>query len=77
MWHKGVNIGSGNDLVTTGNKPLPKPMLTHILPYGITRPQLVNAQETPLLMHWSYIFLALSHQSVYAVLSQNVFGHFY
>ena len=25
-----VNIGSGNDLVPSGNKPLPEPMLTQI-----------------------------------------------
>ena len=25
-----VNIGSGNSLVPSGNKPLPKPMLTQI-----------------------------------------------
>ena len=25
-----VNIGSGNDLVPSGNKPLPEPMLTPI-----------------------------------------------
>ena len=26
-----VNIGSGNDLVPSGNKPLPEPMLTQII----------------------------------------------
>ena len=30
-----VNIGSGNGLVPSGNKPLPEPMLTQI--YGVTR----------------------------------------
>ena len=36
-----VNIGSGNGLVLSGNKPLPKPMLIQIYYaiYGITRPQ--------------------------------------
>ena len=34
--HWSVNIGSGNSLVPSGNKPLQ-------LPYGITRPQWVNA----------------------------------
>ena len=29
-----VNIGAGNGLVPSGNKPLPKPMLTQI--YGVT-----------------------------------------
>ena len=28
--HECVNIGSGNDLVPSGNKPLPEPMLTQI-----------------------------------------------
>ena len=28
LWE--VNIGSGNGLVPSGNKPLPKPMLTQI-----------------------------------------------
>ena len=34
-----VNIGSGNGLVPSGNKPLLEPMLTQI---PVTRPQLVN-----------------------------------
>ena len=39
-----VNIGSGNGLVPSGNKPLPEVMLTQILsPYGVTRPQWVNS----------------------------------
>ena len=37
-----VNIGSGSGLVPSGNKPLPEPMLTQILPYGVTRPQWVK-----------------------------------
>ena len=32
-----VNIGSGNGLVPSGNKPLPEPMLTQT--YVITKPQ--------------------------------------
>ena len=32
-----INIGSGNGLVPSGNKPLPESMLTHT--YGVTRPQ--------------------------------------
>ena len=36
-----VNIGSGNGLVPSGNKPLPEPMLTQI--YVVSRPQWVNA----------------------------------
>ena len=37
------NIGSGNGLVPSGNKPLPESMLTQIsATYGITRPQWVN-----------------------------------
>ena len=35
-----VNIGSGNGLVPSGNKPLPEPMLTQT--YVIIRPQWVN-----------------------------------
>ena len=34
-----INIGPGNGLVPSGNKPLPEPMLTQI--YGVTRPQWV------------------------------------
>ena len=37
-----VNIGSGNGLVPSGNKPLPEQMLTQI--HGVTRPQWVNAR---------------------------------
>ena len=38
-----VNVGSGNGLVPSGNKPLPEPVLTQIYaPYGITRGQWVN-----------------------------------
>ena len=35
-----VNIGSGNGLLPSGNKPLPEPMLTQI--YVVTRPQWVH-----------------------------------
>ena len=43
-----VNICSGNDLVPSGNEPLPEPMLTYIsVAVWITRPQRVN---------WSYNF---------------------
>ena len=42
-----VNIGSGNGLVPSENKPLPEPMLTQI--YGITRPQWVNPWSLPRL----------------------------
>ena len=35
-----VNIGSGNGLVPSGNKPLPEPMLTKI--FVVTRSQWVN-----------------------------------
>ena len=35
-----VNIGTGNGLVLSENKPLPKPMLTQI--YGVSRIQWVN-----------------------------------
>ena len=38
-----VNVGSGNGLVPSGNKPLPEPMLTQTFaPYGVTGPQWVN-----------------------------------
>ena len=38
-----INIGSGNSLVPSGNKPLPEPMLTQIrVANVITRPQWVN-----------------------------------
>ena len=39
-----VNIGSGNGLVPSDNKPLPEPMLTQgsLSPYGVTRPQWVD-----------------------------------
>ena len=38
-----VNIGSGNGLVPSGNKPLSEPMLTQIIvAYDITRPQLFD-----------------------------------
>ena len=42
IWY--VNIGSGNGLVQTGNKPLPEPMLTQIsvTTHSVTRPQWVN-----------------------------------
>ena len=32
-----VKIGSGNGLVSSGNKPVPDPMLTQMTPYGVTR----------------------------------------
>ena len=39
-----VNIGSGNGLVPSGNKPLPEPILTRSMsPYSIARPQWVNS----------------------------------
>ena len=34
-WWK-VNIGSGNGLVSSGNKPLPEPMLTQICHYMVS-----------------------------------------
>ena len=37
-----VNIGSGNGLVPTGNKPLPEAMLRLMSPYGVSRPQWVK-----------------------------------
>ena len=38
-----IDIGQGNGLVLSGNKPLPEPMLTQICAqYGITRPQRVK-----------------------------------
>ena len=39
-----LNIGSGNGLVPTGNKPLPEPMLTQI--YVATRPIWVKGTQT-------------------------------
>ena len=47
-----VNIGSGNRLVPSGNKPLPEPMLTHMismLPCGIMRSQWVSVTDVFLL----------------------------
>ena len=41
-----VNIGSGNGLVPSGNKPLPEPILTQIC---VTRPQWLPALFFPLL----------------------------
>ena len=38
-----VNIGSGNGLVPSGNKPLPEPIPKSLSPYDITRPQWVNS----------------------------------
>ena len=44
--HKGaywwdVNIGSGNDLALSDNKPLPGPFLSRLMtPYGVTMPQM-------------------------------------
>ena len=39
-----VNIGLGNDLVPSGNKPLPESIwLWAMLPYDVTRPQSVKA----------------------------------
>ena len=39
-----VNIGWGNGLVPTGNKPSPEPVLTRsMLPSGVTRPQWFNS----------------------------------
>ena len=43
---RGFNIGSGNGLVPSGNKPLPEPVLT----YGFTRAQWVNVQ----ISTWMY-----------------------
>ena len=37
-----VNISWGYGLVPSGNKPLPKPLPSFMLPYGITRPQWVD-----------------------------------
>ena len=53
-----VNIGSGNGLVLSGNKPLPEPMLTQIyVTIGITRPQWVKIPQSKYCsmiswMHW-------------------------
>ena len=39
-----VSIGSGNGLVSSGNKSLPEPMWTRsMLPYSVTRPKRVNS----------------------------------
>ena len=47
-----VNIGLGNGLVPSDNKPLPEPMLTQMLsPYGVTRPQYVNYFMSSFLLH--------------------------
>ena len=38
-----IAIGSGNGLVLSGNKPLPKPVLTLLyVPYGIIRSQWIK-----------------------------------
>ena len=43
-----VNIGSGNGLVPTGNKPLPDPMLTKIL--DAIRPHKATMSLTKILL---------------------------
>ena len=63
-----VNIGSGNGLVPSGNKPLPEPILSHIScghkAYGITRPQWVKlvitmkiALEAYLIFIWFFFIV--------------------
>ena len=37
-----VNIGSGNNMVPSGNKPFPEPMLSQMSPYSVPIPLWVN-----------------------------------
>ena len=57
-WWK-VNAGSGNGLVSSGNKPLPEPMLTQIYrPYGVFGPQCVNTNTcTSGVLLWDIVAL--------------------
>ena len=52
----------------TGDKPLSEPMMASLLMH-ISMPY-CKKDVTPLLMHWSYVFLALTHHR-YASLSFN------
>ena len=56
-----INIGSGNGMVPSGNKPSPEPMLTQPpSPYGVTRPQCVKStlcEQTHVIYGCCYIKL--------------------
>ena len=69
-----VNIGSGNGLVPSGNKPLPEPVLTqisatiwrHRAPKGLSNYGLMSSkyydQET-VCTHWTY-FIRWTHAGI-------------
>ena len=71
IWYS-INIGSGNGLVPSGNKPLPEPMLTQIfIAICITRPQWVNDQVEVLYLP-SFLFETVSpHTQPFPVLSKT------
>ena len=52
-----VNIGSGNDLLPDGTKPLPEPMLTWLiiskLEWHSSRGKFTR--DTPAINHWNYL----------------------
>ena len=57
-----VNIGLGNDLVPSGIKQFPEPILTKS--YDTMSMDQCKKDVTPLLTHWSYVFLTLTHRYV-------------
>ena len=56
-----VNIGSRNDLVSSGNKPSPEPMLMQVYVniHGITKPQWVNCLHAVLIRRNKNMFANL------------------
>ena len=53
-----VNNGSGNSLVTSGNRPLPEPMWTKFMsPYVVTKGQLADL-HTRMRIFWQIIWMA-------------------
>ena len=74
LWWE-VNIGSGYDLLPSGNKPSAEPMITqiyvaiwchwaimymHIVLY-CSVDGLVQERRNSIATHWSYVFLTLTH----------------
>ena len=73
-WWK-VNIGSGNGLVPSGNKPLPEPMLTQIyVANHATRPQRVKIYMNkvvffiPGVMTGICLWMFMNERQIYNVL---------
>ena len=70
-----ICISSGNDLVSSGKKPLPEPNLTQT--YGIARPQVVNQIVTTVELEiflpliYIYIYIYIVHTTIQSWMSAS------